>query len=485
MKNNKFLKISALILALTLCIGMILPLTIGAEDAQTETKPEIISQNVTYNEKFCLMYAVDASTVAEGPVTLYLYEANPEEGAKAVKSYEVNEVTAAYGNLPVDSYIFTTDGVAAYAMAQNFYVQAVDAAGNASDVKKYSVGEYLYERLADSTATVKQKNFYNATLDFGASAQKVILKETDEAKYINNYVYVTSIDGTTVNGFNKGIFPKGAELTLAKAGANELTAISYDKDGGYMPKITDGAFTVPADAVSVEVSAGRRVIYRDSIQTFESYTAGETGYFTAEGSFADKKFVDAGGDHGIAYSATFNSGAYLYRGSSNYPDTTIAAADEATAVEFSFDIRVTLDKTVNTSSDPFFCFDQRFNNGSSLSSTAARTQAHFKNGYLELQSSVGSAVGSGRTSFEDAKLGEWFHIRVVSYEGDSNKYYYINGSDTPFYDTRSSGSAYEGDVSLLTQARLSVFNASGAGFTIEIDNLFYGYTMDKNPGIAD
>ena len=485
MKNNKFSKFSALILTLSLCVGMLLPLTAAADTvAQNETVPKIVSQNVTYNEKFCLMYAVDAATVAEGPVKLYLYEADPESGASPVKVYETSEVTPAHGNLTLDCYIFTTEGVAGYAMAQNFYVQAVDASGNKSAVKRYSVGEYLYERLASSDASVDQRRFYNATLDFGASAQKVILKETDESKYINNYCYVTSIDGTTVDGYAGGIYPKGAELTLAKDGATKYTAISYDQDGGYMPKITEGTFTVPTDAVSVEVSAGQRVIYRDSLLTFDEYTAGTKGYFTTEGTFAAAGFVDASSEgRGIIYSATFNSGNFLYR--SEDPSQAIVSKDKATAVEMSVDIRITLDETVNTATTPFFCFDQRYFNGSSSSSTANRTQAQFNNGCFELMSSIGWANGSGRTTFEDITLGEWFNIRIVSYEGDPKKYYYINGSEVCFYDTQSSGSAYEGDVSTLTQFRFSVFNDKGAGFTIDLDNYFYGYTMDKNPNVAE
>ena len=483
MKNSRFSKISAFILLLSLCVGMIVPFSVSAETgAQTETKPKIVSQNVTYNEKFCLMYAVDASTVAEGSVKLYLYEADPATGAKAVKIYEVDEITAAHGNLPIDCYIFTTEGVAAYAMSQNFYVQAVDAAGNKSDVKKYSVGEYLYERLASDDASDRQRAFYGATLDFGAGAQKAILKETDPTKYINNFCYVKSLDGTLVNGFSGGIYSKGETVTVAKSGAEKCTAISYASDGGYTSKIiTDGSYIIPSDAVTVELSAGQRIVYRDASKDFENYTEGTTkGYFTVEGTVTNYGFKKFDDEHGMIYSATFGSGAYL---KNEKIDTSLATAANATAVEYSFDIRVTLDTTVNTADSKCICFEQKWKNGSNSTSTANSTYGYFTNGYLVLGSAKGSALGSGSKSFEDVKLGDWFHVRIVTYKGDSNRYFYINGSDVPsFYDVkRYDDSSYSGDLSTLTQARINSNNANGAGFTVELDNVFYGYTMDKNP----
>lgn len=469
MKTNKALKIPVLILALSLLVGMLFCVNTLATD---ETKPEIISQNVKYSEKFCLMYAVDAETVEAGPVKLYLYEQSPDTGAGYVKVYEASEITPAAGNLNKDCYIFTTDGVTAYAMAQNFYVQAVDAKGNASDVKRYSVGEYLYERLASSDASVKQREFYNATLNFGAGAQKIVAKETDESKYINNYCYVTSIDGTLVDGYSGGIFPKGSTVTLSKSGATELTAISYDVDGGYVTKITDGAFTVPSNAVSVEVNEGRRVIYRESAQSFDS---ADTSYFKKQAGSVTMAIAD-NDINGKVYSATFTSTSKSQlRRESSYRDVTVAPMDTATALEISFDLRVTLDTSSNTTADPYFNLEQEWWYGSS-NSRAYLTELHFKDGTLAIQS---EGKSNTRVNYQDVELGEWFHVRVVTYKGDSNRYIYINGSDIPFVD--SSNVNFTGSIKGLTNVDFAVRNQYGKGFTLEIDNYFYGYTMDKNP----
>lgn len=482
MKNKKFIKISVLILTLSLCVGMLLPFSISAEtSAQTETTPDIYSQNVKYDEKFCLMYAVDAATVAGGSVKLYLYEADPASGAEPKKVYE-NPIYAEMGdatyNPKRDSYIFITEGVAAYAMAQDFYVQAEDAEGNKSAVKKYSVGLYLYERLASSDATVEQRNFYNSTLTFGAYAQKVIEKETDETKYINNYCYVTSIDGTTINGFGSGIYSKGSTVTLAKDGADKLTAIAYDADGGYIPKITGDSYTIPTDAVSVEVSAGNRIIYRDQRTTFDDLAVGETSdsktFIPGNLNTDNNLGVVETEDHGKVYSVRFDGATdHIYRWS---PSTKIVSKDKATAVEFSFDVKVSFDSTANTSTNPYFTLlDQKYNN----SASAFRTNAFFGKGYLELKDARTNKVTA---AYEDIQLDEWFHVRGVCYEGDPTMYVYVNGSDVPLINNvLDSGSAYAGDVSTLGFGRISALDANGVGFTIQIDNFFYGFTMDKNP----
>ena len=75
MKN----RIISLILALALIASVIPAIVVSADDAAT--KPEIISNNIEYNDKFSLMYAVDAATVAEGPVTLNIYTTATADGA--------------------------------------------------------------------------------------------------------------------------------------------------------------------------------------------------------------------------------------------------------------------------------------------------------------------------------------------------------------------------------------------------------------------
>ena len=212
MRNNKFVKISVLILALALCFGAAFAMSATAEEPAA--KPEIISQNVMYTDQFCLMYAVGAS--AKAPITLNVYRAVPDSETPVDSTYTVSDVTdGAKSGLGKDAYIFTVKGVGATDLGEEFYVQAVDADGNKSDLMRYSVAEYLYERLASDRATEAQKEFYNNTLTFGATAQTLFAEEGEEFTLITDYRYVTVVGGTINDYINEsGIYPLGEKLTL-------------------------------------------------------------------------------------------------------------------------------------------------------------------------------------------------------------------------------------------------------------------------------
>ena len=222
MKKGQITKIIALAVAVASLIGAAIAISASAE----ETKPQIIAQNVAYEGDFALMYAVDAAT-ATAPVSLYLYTEAPTKDSVAHKKYVVEEVTAASGNLKKDSYIFKTEGVAAKDMADVFYVQAVDANGNKSDVVRYSVGEYLYERLATEGISKAQENLYYQTLYFGAAAQAVLAPSTTP---ITSYRYVQVKGGLLSDGYKAGIYPIGTEITPVGDGVYTWDVYSYADD---------------------------------------------------------------------------------------------------------------------------------------------------------------------------------------------------------------------------------------------------------------
>lgn len=221
---KKSIKLLTLALSLALIIGAAFAFSASAEE---ETKPEIISQNVAYQGDFGLMYAVKADT-AVAPVDLYLYYENPTDSSVAAKKYTATtpEDIKVDGET-VSCYVFTTEGVSAKDMIDNFYVQAVDANKAKSDVRRYSVGEYFYERLADPTITAAQENLYRKSLDFGEAAQAVLAPETTP---VTNYRYVNITGGTLQDGFTTGIFPVGTKITPAGAGVGTWAVTSYADD---------------------------------------------------------------------------------------------------------------------------------------------------------------------------------------------------------------------------------------------------------------
>lgn len=221
---KKSIKLLTLALSLALLVGAAFAFSVSAEE---ETKPEIISQNVAYQGDFGLMYAVKADT-AVAPVDLYLYYENPTDSSVAAKKYTATtpEDIKVDGET-VSCYVFTTEGVSAKDMIDNFYVQAVDANKAKSDVRRYSVGEYFYERLADPTITAAQETLYRKSLEFGAAAQAVLAPETTA---VTNYRYVNITGGTLQDGFTTGIFPVGTKITPAGAGVGTWAVTSYADD---------------------------------------------------------------------------------------------------------------------------------------------------------------------------------------------------------------------------------------------------------------
>ena len=150
MKNTKFSKITLLVLSLALVFGAVAVITASAET--NETKPEITQKNVSYSTDLALQLAVKADT-ATAPIKLYRYDSEPAEGevGTLVATADADDLVVAdstMNNLAYDSYVIQAPGVKASNTAHYYYYKVVDANGAESDVIRYSVAEYLYERLA-------------------------------------------------------------------------------------------------------------------------------------------------------------------------------------------------------------------------------------------------------------------------------------------------------------------------------------------------
>ena len=262
MKTSKVLLLT---LALVLVIGIAVGVISSAEDAKT---PDIISQNVRYDEVFSLMYAIDAASVNEAPVILNLYYDDPADGAEIKKTYTASEpqIERIDGEDTL-VYVFITEGVAAKALTQNFYVQAVDNTGAESEVVRYSVLEYLNVRLyGGQTITESQKALYEDVISFASSAQRVLINEkdsdtTNDIPLASTYSLVEIKDGIILEdvdatrGYDQGVYPEGTKVypyregftgkwNVITAGGStqidngaEVTVNGYTKIVEYVPNV--------------------------------------------------------------------------------------------------------------------------------------------------------------------------------------------------------------------------------------------------------
>ena len=218
MKNSKFSKIGLCAVALALLLAAFVGISVHAEN--TPEAPQIVSKNVSYEGALHLYYAIPATnSVTADNTVVNVYKSNPDTDASA-------ELVGTYHG--VEKYIKVLDGnfievrtggIPAKDIANYVYAQPVSN-GVAGKVIRYSVVEYLYERLyvANNTTPLQEK-LYNSTLQYGIDAQAALDTKAlanGTVTPIADYKYVYA-KGATIDeyGNNSGLYLEGESLTLS------------------------------------------------------------------------------------------------------------------------------------------------------------------------------------------------------------------------------------------------------------------------------
>lgn len=236
MKNRKTAKLLVLILSLALLIGSAVGIAVSAEGAKT---PEIISKNVYYGGNNHIMYAVDASTVNEGPVTLYFYDDADKAASLAETEWTYTAdapVTEKIGGEDKSVYVFNTLGIAPTEFTKNFYAVAVDSTDAKSAVVRYSLLEYYLDMLyrndiksATSGEGAAMKAVFENEIASAASIQDLLFNyndtDTDDLPYVaDDYYYAAIVDGATIDGaYSSGIYTPGSKITLTSTDGSVAT----------------------------------------------------------------------------------------------------------------------------------------------------------------------------------------------------------------------------------------------------------------------
>lgn len=249
------MKKNAKILTLTLALAMLLCLAMGfASSAETTTAPDVVSKNVMVDGNFCLMFAVDPTTVAGEDVTLKIYDKAPAEGAEPIatitKAKTETELICLDDDKQLDdpAIVFYTSGVSAKDIADTWWYTA-ESSNIVSEVETYSVCEYALERLygnnviaATDDYGLKQKKFYLSILEVGANAQDLLVntKLVEEGKsperLANEYSYAAIFDGS-FGDTTKKFVEIGDTLTLtANEGVPAWQVITYGTNGAVLDK---------------------------------------------------------------------------------------------------------------------------------------------------------------------------------------------------------------------------------------------------------
>ena len=221
MKKISFTKILTVVLVCAALIGAVVGINASAAD---EKSVEIVSNNVWYGDTLRLAYAVKSDADVE--VTVYLDEACKVEWCKATEA----EDTVTINGVECKKF-YSNKGVPVQNMNTYLYAKAVNLENGDEDVQRYSVLEYLYERLnVSKNVSESQEKLYNAQLAYAKAAEKVLYEDSDEVErpdYTNpvegyNYVRVNNV---TIDGvYSAGVY------------ANDSTPF----EGGKMTYYIDG-----------------------------------------------------------------------------------------------------------------------------------------------------------------------------------------------------------------------------------------------------
>lgn len=312
------------ILTMTLAVALILGAAIGISASAETTAPEIISQNVEYGGNYALLYAVKADSVVGDSVSIAVYD-NAECKGEALFTDSIETKAENTENVQgVSCYVFTTNGIAAKNMDTQYYVKV--SADNGETVKRYSVAEYLYERLykngvaySNDPGDVKRAELYNTVLLYGKQAQDVLYNldtntENDRDYFVTDmkYVYVVDdaakIDGT----FSSGIVLGGTEITLS----GNTTASKwdlYDLTTGELIKTIAAGDTFIADthvmAKEFITRRGSGLNAKDAL-TYDGKAFTEIADITHRGSGINASVVNIDGNDAAKFDVSWSGHAY-------------------------------------------------------------------------------------------------------------------------------------------------------------------------------
>ena len=298
-KITKFLVVA---LSLALLIGAV----VGVSASATETGSEkwVISYNVSYEENTHLYFAVDANSVEDSKLlTANVYAADGSVLAEGITTEEYNkdlyntkvleDEDESNDGEAVAAWIVRTPGIAAKDFADEltvkvYYGETADE-NTVVETFTYSVAEYFLQRLykdgiidavelaegtdeeiAAAKKAVSQKKLYEASLRYGAAAQKVL---TDDTVLIDDLIYIA---GAGVDS----IWDSNNFLTL-DAGIYEVK--SY-VDGEIVNSVVEGGnFSVANSAVITKYDA-KAYEAPETAYGFENQTEGAYSYSANQGS---------------------------------------------------------------------------------------------------------------------------------------------------------------------------------------------------------
>ena len=173
MRNSRLTKIVTVILAMVLLVMTAAAISVAAEGNGDEYRVTVVSNNVSYDARMEIIYALKCDDLAEGEeVYLLFWDEMPDLNMSAEELYNsaLYRKTAFSENetvLTVEGCdLYASEGIAASELSDAVYalpvIRAIDVSGDApaftyeigAELIEYSITEYAQEMLAADGETV-------------------------------------------------------------------------------------------------------------------------------------------------------------------------------------------------------------------------------------------------------------------------------------------------------------------------------------------
>ena len=238
---------------------------------------EIVSNNVFYKNTLNLMYAVRADEGYDVALKIYNSENTLVEIITSYTLEDVNgeELKTFISSIGVPVQDIDTEFYAVAEISKNGTVEAT------SETERYSVLEYLYERLTVSkNVTDEQIRMYKTLLTFANSADVVI--NEDYENNIAQYAYVNVESGTVDGSYGTAMLKGGSTLSAVTSlgvvdGDLSWTVITYDFVGTPVSAVYTDA-SIKAGGLTIECGMAyllipsSSVVENNPVSSTETYT---------------------------------------------------------------------------------------------------------------------------------------------------------------------------------------------------------------------
>ncbi len=296
MKKFSFAKIVSFAMVCAMLMGA---LAIGVYAAE-EVAVEIVSNNVFYGDKFEIMYAIKAPEGA----TIEAVDSEGNEIKVLPFTDENGDSTVNIDGVDYPMYILE-EGVAAQAIDEVITVTVT--AGNNVATQKYSVLEYIYERMyVKADVEGAELDMFNALLTY-ANAADIALNGASAEESLGNLVYVSAVD-CTFDGATSGVVSSGTvlyfETDLVAEEGYVINWIITDFDNDKTVKIDSDTMAnngyevngnVKVQAVVEESTADKPVVL---LATFELGANGSAAH--KDGSTAKTSYSETDGSYTLS-----------------------------------------------------------------------------------------------------------------------------------------------------------------------------------------